>query len=218
MNFLPVIKNAQLFDGISDAEIQEVLDCLDSKTQSYKKDEYILKIGDSVSSIGLMLKGNALIVKEDFWGNRNIVSDIKEGQTFAETFACVINAEMSVNVIAQTDCTVLFLNIERVLTACSSACIHHSKIIRNLLLDISSKNIMINEKLTHMGQRTTRAKLLSYLSWQAQKQGGSEFDIPFSRQQLADYLSVDRSGLSSELCKMRDEGLLLFNKNHFKLL
>ena len=100
---------------------------------------------------------------------------------------------------------------------CPSACSHHSRIIRNLLGELAEKNLRLNEKLTHMGQRTTRAKLMSYFSAEAQRRGSYEFDIPFSRQQLADYLGVERSGLSMELGKMRDEGLLDFHKSHFLL-
>ena len=111
----------------------------------------------------------------------------------------------------------MFLNVKRVLTVCPSACEHHSRIIRNLLSELAEKNLRFSEKLTHMGQRTTRAKLLSYFSAEAQKRGTYEFDVPFSRQQLADYLAVERSGLSLELGKLRDEGLIEFHKSHFVL-
>ena len=118
---------------------------------------------------------------------------------------------------AESAVTVMFLHISLVLSVCPSACSHHSRIIRNLLGELAEKNLRLNEKLTHMGQRTTRAKLMSYFSAEAQRRGGYEFDIPFSRQQLADYLGVERSGLSLELGKMRDEGLLDFYKSHFLL-
>ena len=121
------------------------------------------------------------------------------------------------SIIAETPVTVLLLNIKRVLNMCPFACAHHSRIIRNLLGELAEKNLRFGEKLTHMGQRTTRGKLLSYLSAEAQRLGRYEFDIPFSRQQLADYLAVERSGLSLELGKMRREGLLDFQKNHFVL-
>ena len=113
--------------------------------------------------------------------------------------------------------TAMFLNVQRILTVCPSACTHHSRIIRNLLGELAGKNLRFSEKLTHMGQRTTRAKLMSYFSAEAQRLGKYEFDIPFSRQQLADYLGVERSGLSLELGKMRGEGLLDFHKSHFVL-
>ena len=143
--------------------------------------------------------------------------ELRNNQTFAAAFACAPGAVLNVSVVAQTPVTVMFLNVRRILSVCTSACSHHSRIIRNLLGELADKNLMLSEKVSHMGQRTTRAKVMSYLSAQAQKSGAYEFDIPFSRQQLADYLAVERSGLSVELCKMRDEGLLEFHKSHFVL-
>ena len=164
-----------------------------------------------------MLAGSTLIVQEDIWGNRNILSKTGPGQTFAEVFACAPGAVLNVSVEAESAVTVMFLRVRRVLSVCPSACSHHSRIIRNLLGELAEKNLRLNEKLTHMAQRTTRAKLMSYFSAEAQRRGGYEFDIPFSRQQLADYLGVERSGLSMELGKMRDEGLLDFHKSYFLL-
>ena len=158
-----------------------------------------------------------LVIQEDIWGNRNLLSRAGPGQTFAAAYACAPGSVLNVSIIAETPVTVLLLNIKRVLNMCPSACAHHSRIIRNLLGELAEKNLRFGEKLTHMGQRTTRGKLLSYLSAEAQRLGRYEFDIPFSRQQLADYLAVERSGLSLELGKMRREGLLDFQKNHFVL-
>lgn len=173
--------------------------------------------GDTVESIGLVLSGSVLIIQEDIWGNRQILSKAGPGQTFAAAFACAPGAVLNVSVVAQTPVTVMFLNVKRILTMCTAACSYHSRVIRNLLGELARYNLLLGEKVSHMGQRTTRAKLMSYLSNQAQKCGAYEFDIPFSRQQLADYLAVERSGLSVELCKMRDEGLLEFHKRHFVL-
>lgn len=211
------IRTSRLFSGIAEEELGGMLRCLDAKSVEFPKGAYILRSGDTVESLGLMVSGTAFIIQEDFWGNRNILSSIEQGQCFAETFACAPGAILNVSVVTQSQSTVLFLNVKRILTICPSACAHHSRIIRNLLSDLASKNLRFNEKVTHLGQRTTRAKLLSYLSAEAQRHSSADFDIPFSRQQLADYLSVERSGLSLELCKMRDEGLLEFNKNHFIL-
>lgn len=211
------IRTSCIFSGIAQEELEAVLHCLDAKTMEFPKGAYILRSGDTVEALGLMVSGNAFIIQEDFWGNRNILSSIEPGQCFGETFACAPGAVLNVSVVTQSQASVLFLNVKRILTMCPSTCAHHSRIIRNLLSDLASKNLRFNEKVTHLGQRTTRAKLLSYLSTEAQRHNSAEFDIPFSRQQLADYLSVDRSGLSLELCKMRDEELLEFHKNHFLL-
>lgn len=216
-DFLPVIRSSSLFSGISEEELTAMLSCLNTREESFPKDTFLLRAGDTAESIGLVLSGSVLVVQEDIWGNRNILSKAGPGQTFAAAYACAPGSLLNVSVLAETPVTAMFLNVKRVLNVCPSACEHHSRIIRNLLGELAEKNLRFGEKLTHMGQRTTRAKLMSYFSAEAQWLGTYEFDIPFSRQQLADYLAVERSGLSQELGKMRREGLLDFHKSHFIL-
>ena len=215
--FLPVIRSSSLFSGISETELAAMLSCLETRAERFPKDTFLLRTGDTAESIGLVLSGSVLVVQEDIWGNRNILSKAGPGQTFAAAYACAPGSLLNVSVLAETPVTAMFLNVKRVLNVCPSACEHHSRIIRNLLGELAEKNLRFREKLTHMGQRTTRAKLMSYFSAEAQRLGTYEFDIPFSRQQLADYLAVERSGLSLELGKMRSEGLLDFHKSHFIL-
>ena len=216
-DFLSVIRASQLFSGISEDELTAMLTCLDTRQTNFPKDTFLMRVGDTADSIGLLLEGSALIIQEDIWGNRNILSKAGTGQTFAAAYACAPGSVLNVSVVAETPVTAMFLNVGRVLNVCPSACSHHSRIIRNLLGELAEKNLRFSEKLTHMGQRTTRAKLMSYFSAEAQRLGKYEFDIPFSRQQLADYLAVERSGLSLELGKMKNDGLLDFHKNHFVL-
>lgn len=215
--FLPVIRSSSFFSGISETELTAMLSCLETREERFPKDTFLLRTGDTAESIGLVLSGSVLVVQEDIWGNRNILSKAGPGQTFAAAYACAPGSLLNVSVLAETPVTAMFLNVKRVLNVCPSACEHHSRIIRNLLGELAEKNLRFGEKLTHMGQRTTRAKLMSYFSAEAQRLGTYEFDIPFSRQQLADYLAVERSGLSLELGKMRSEGLLDFHKSHFIL-
>ncbi len=216
-DFLPVIAASRLFSGVSAEELPAVLACLGAEKREYPKDDFLLRAGDTAEAIGLVLAGSVLVIQEDIWGNRNILSKAGPGQTFAAAFACAPGSMLNVSVAAETPVSAMFLNVARVLNLCPSACAHHSRIVRNLLGELAEKNLRFSEKLTHMGQRTTRAKLMSYLSAEAQRLGKYEFDIPFTRQQLADYLAVERSGLSLELGKMRAEGLLEFRKNHFVL-
>ena len=216
-DFLPVIRSAQLFSGVSEDELTAMLSCLKAEKRDFPKEDFVLRSGDTADSIGLALAGTVLVIQEDIWGNRNILSKAGPGQTFAAAYACAPGSVLNVSVVAETPVTALFLNVKRILNVCPSACAHHSRIIRNLLSELAEKNLRFNEKLTHMGQRTTRSKIMSYLSSEAQRLGKYEFDIPFSRQQLADYLAVERSGLSLELGKMRSEGLLDFHKSHFVL-
>ena len=215
--FLSLLKRTALFNGIDEAEIEAMLGCLGAKAEDFNKGEYLLRVGESPESLGLLLSGSVLVVQEDYWGNRNIRARIMPGQVFAESFACVPGAVMDVSVLTDEQSRVLWLNVGRVLHTCPTACSHHSRMIRNLLSDLATNNLRTNEKLTHISRRTTREKLLSYLSAEAQRQGKSEFSVPFNRQQLADYLSVERSAMSAELSKMQKDGLLSVEKNRFSL-
>ena len=213
--FFPVLHTAALFSGISDDELAVMLSYLGARIDTFPKGSRLLRAGEQVEEVGLVLAGSALIVQEDIWGNRNILSKSGPGQTFAAAYACAPGSVLNVSVSAETPVIAMFLNVKRVLNICPSACEHHSRIIRNLLGVLAEKNLHLEGKLTHTGQRTTRAKLMSYLSAEAQRLEKYEFDIPFSRQQLADYLAVERSGLSLELGKLRREGLIDFHKSHF---
>ena len=188
-DFLPVLCSSPLFFGISAEEASAMLSCLQAEKKDFPKEAFLLHAGDTAESIGLILSGSILVIQEDIWGNRNILSKAGPGQTFAAAYACAPVSVLNVNVFAETPVT-LFLNVKRILNVYPSACTHHSRIIRNLLSDLAEKNLRFSEKLTHMSQRTTRDKLMSYLSAEAQRLGTYEFDIPFSRQQLADYLGA----------------------------
>ena len=215
--YLDVIKSSRLFRDIDDGEIEAMLACLSVSSRNYDKNEFILRAGERTRSIGLVLEGRVHIIKEDFLGNRNIISEARAGDIFAESYACVPGAPLEVSAAAAEPASIMFMDVSRVLTVCGSACAFHARLMRNLLAVLAEKNLKFSEKLTYMTQRSTRRKLLSYLSAESVRRGAREFDIPFDRQQLADYLSVDRSALSGELSKMRAEGLLDYRKNRFIL-
>lgn len=217
IEYMSLLKRTALFGGIDLAEIESMLGCLGAKTEDFCKGAYILRVGDSPEALGLLLTGSVLIVEEDYWGNRNIRARIIPGQVFAEAFACVPGAVMDVSVLTDEPSQVLWLNVGRVLHTCPTACSHHSRMIRNLLSDLAANNLHASEKLTHISRRSTREKLLSYLSSEARRQGKSAFTIPFNRQQLADYLSVERSAMSAELSRMHKDGLIAAEKNQFTL-
>lgn len=214
--YINIIKKSLLFNGINENELNSMIECLSPKYKAYNKGEFILQAGDKICNIGLVLLGSVHIIKEDFWGNTNIVTKLCSGEFFGETYACT-TTEIGVNVISIESSEILFLNINKVLNTCSSACKFHSRLIQNLLSIISQKNILLTKKLEHMSKRTTKEKLLSYLFEEYLKNNSEYFQIPFNRQQLADYLSVDRSAMSNELCKLRDEGIISFYKNQFCL-
>lgn len=212
-----LLSKSSLWQGISNEEQKAMLACLNARNAHYPKGQTILHRGSIADAIGFVLAGQALVVQEDFWGNRNLLACLVPGQLFAESFACAFGTPLTVDVIAQAQCEILWLDVGKVLRTCSASCSYHNQLIRNLISALAEKNLYLNEKLTHMGQRSTRDKLLSYLSFQAQRCGASDFVIPLNRQQLADYLGVERSAMSLALCKLRDEGKLTFSKNHFSL-
>jgi len=216
--YLDVIKKSTLFNKIEYNNIQDILNRLFTSKKSYKKGEYIINNGDINSNIGIVLSGKVHIIKEDFWGNKNILSEISESELFGESYACSFSKPINVNAVAIQDCTILLINIGNILNICHYEHSFHIQLIQNLIKVLADKNLMLTNKIEHITQRTIRNKLLSYLSYEAQKQNNFCFDIPFNRQELADYLSVDRSALSNELCKLRNENIIKFNKNHFILL
>ncbi len=214
--YLQTLHSSKLFYGITEEEIEKMLSCLKGVKKEYEKDEFIYHQGETTSSAGIILSGNILVIEEDIWGNRNIISRLGAAETFGLAYSTP-SFPLNVSVVADTTVSILFIDMKGILTVCSSACTYHTRLIRNLVGELAEKNLKLSEKLTHITQRSTRAKLMSYLSSLAQKKGKYEFDIPFSRQELADYLAVERSGLSSEMARMQKEGLIEYNKNHFIL-
>ena len=215
--YLFILRNSPFFQGMTEEEILSVLHCVNATVQSKKKDEYILRVGDSTESMGLVLRGSVLVLQEDLWGHRNIMHRIGPGEYFAEPFAATASSVLNVSVVADEDSEIMLLNMERFLKTCPHACAHHGRMVRNLVSVMAKRVLDLNEKLTHMAKRSTREKLLSYLSAESMRQGKLAFTIPYDRQQLADYLSVERAAMSVELGKLQKEGLLKTNRNYFEL-
>ena len=216
--YIPVLKRTKLFSGVGEEDIASLLSCLGARKKEYKKGEYILREGEHISDIFILVEGKIHIQKDDYWGNRSILSVISVGEMFGEGYAAPESGALLNDVVAVEDSSVIFFDVKRILTTCSSACRFHNMIVQNMFFAISDKNRRLVQKLGHMSGRTTRAKLISYLSEEAKRQVSSSFTVPFNRQQLADYLCVDRSAMSNELCKMRDEGMIRFGKSRFELL
>lgn len=216
--YIPILKLTNLFAGIGEDEIFGMLGCLQAKLQSYKRGEYVFRQGEHISHITVLVEGNLHIQKDDYWGNRSIISIIRAGEMFGEAYIAPDSGALLNDVVAVEDSTVIFFDVRKILTTCPSACRFHTLVVQNLFFAISEKNRKLLRKLGHMSKRSTREKLISYLSEEAKRHNSGTFTIPFNRQQLADFLSVDRSAMSNELCKMRDEGLLEFEKNKFRLL
>ena len=207
-----------LFQGASPQEIAEMLRCLVAERRRFAKGEQIYRTGDVVASLGMVLSGSVLVERVDLWGNVTVLDSIGPGHIFAEAYACACGEPLMVDVAAAGPAEVLFLNMDRVLRTCPHACAHHNQLVRNLLTISAQKNLNLSRKIFHTSAKSIRGRLLAYLSDQAIRSGGRSFAIPFDRQQLADYLNVDRSALSHELGKMQREGLLRVRKNRFDLL
>ena len=216
--FVPVLKRAKLFAGVGDEDIISMLSCLGARLRTYKKSEYVLRQGEHLSDILVLAEGSLHIQRDDYWGNRSILGHIGVGEIFGEAYVAPESGTLLNDVVAIENSSVFFFDVKRVVSTCSSTCRFHTMVVQNLFFAISEKNRNLVQKLDYISRRTTREKLISYLSEEAKKQSSANITIPFNRQQLADYLSVDRSAMSNELCKMRDEGLLEFEKNRFKLL
>ena len=217
-SYISILKRTQIFSGVGADEIEPMLSCLGARLGEFGKGEYVIRQGECISDIVVLVEGNLHIQKDDYWGNRSILGRIAVGEMFGEAYVAPQSGAVLNDVVAVEKSTVIFFDVRRILTTCSSACRFHQMVIQNIFFSISEKNRKLVQKLGHMSKRSTREKLISYLSEEAKKQNSSEFTIPFNRQQLADFLSVDRSAMSNELCKMRDDGMIEFYKNNFKLL
>jgi len=215
--YLSVLRICPFFIGLEDQEILSILRCMNASIASKSQDSYIFRAGDSTDVMGLVVSGSTLIIQEDLWGHRNILSKCYAGDFFGEPYAAKHGAILNISVVANEDSEILFLNINRLLVTCPTACDHHQKLIRNLVSVLANKILIFNDKITHISKRSTRDKLLSYLSSESMKQSSLSFDIPFDRQQLADFLCVERAAMSVEISKLQKEGLLTTNRNHFEL-
>ena len=212
------LANTLLFRGMEPSDIDEMLGCLLAKERTYKKGEIIFPEGSPTEQIGVVLTGRVVIELGDVWGNNNVLSSIGPGGVFAEAYACVPGEPLMVNVTAAEDTEALLLNIKRVLEPCSKVCPYHVRLVRNLLALCAGKNLQLSRRVLHTGPKSIRKRLLSFFSECIKRTGSYSFDIPYNRQQLADYLSVERSALSNELSIMQRDGLIRYEKNHFDVM
>jgi len=216
--FCNYLHESPLFAGISKNCIPAMLGCLGARTLECKKGSAIISIGDRAENLGVVLNGKIQMVNLDYYGNRSIVAEMESSQVFGEVFACSDIAVMPVDIVASEDSSVLLLNARRITQVCTNACSFHRQIIFNLLKIVAAKGLMFGQKINVVSKRTTREKLLTYLGTVAEQEGDDTFTIPYNRQELADYLEVDRSGLSSEIGKMCKEGIIRCHRSNFTLL
>ena len=212
------LSNTQLFRGIREDEIRTMLPCLNAREKRFRKDSIIYHAGEPVTNIGLVENGSVNIVVNFYWGSRGIFGHIGKGDIFAQNYAAIPGKELNCDIVVSEDSEILFIDMDNLLTTCEKRCQHHRRLIHNLVRISAIKSMSLSSRMMHIAPKSIRERLLSYLSEQAAENGSAHFIIPFSRQQLADYLSVDRSALSNELSKMQRDGLIQYKKNEFTLL
>jgi CRP-like cAMP-binding protein len=214
-NYFNSLYKVSLFKGIAEDNLSKLLSCLKAHTKKYDKDEFIAHEGDDVTEMGIVLSGRIIIVREDIFGNRNILSDLSEGDLFAEVLVSAHTEKMPVSVIVTEKCEIMFINYSSVINVCANSCGQHRLLVDNMITVLANKNIALGRKIEHLSKKTTREKLISYLTEQSHNSKEKSFSIPFNRQELADYLNVERSAMSNELSKLKKEGILSFCKSVF---
>jgi len=217
-NHVFALRHSVLFEGLSDEEMTKLCTCLSARERVIPKDGFVFHAGDNVGAVYCLLSGCVHILDEDYWGNRSIVETMTADTLFGEAYVFSGAISHIVSVMAAEVSVVLEIDPDRLFESCANHCDCHNRLARNALLIISKKIVRLTEKLGHVMRRTMREKLLSYLSLCAQREKSSTFLIPYSRQQLADYLCVDRSALSHEMSRLQKEGLIQYRKNRFILL
>ena len=212
------LSRCPLFEGVEREEARAMLQCMQARTVSVGRGEAVLREDAPAEHVGILLEGGVQVVRDDFLGNRTIRTAVQPGELFGETFACAGVRRLPVSVEAVEPSRVLLLRLDRVIQTCPSACAFHNRVVLNLLRVMAQKNLQLSQKLEITSRRTTRDKLMAYLTAQARRVGSDHFRIPFDRQGLADYLGVDRSALSAEIGKLRREGVLESERSDFRLL
>ena len=217
-DFFDILRECPLFDRIGDESLKEMLGCLNAKERSYKKGDAVFAEGDKAKYLGIVLEGSVQLVRVDYYGNRSILTNIEPPQLFGEAFACAGLKSLPVDAVAAADTKILLLDAQRIARPCGNACPCHGQTILNLLHIVAKKNLVLHQKIEITSKRSTREKLMTYLLLQAKKAKSHTFTVPYDRQELADYLEVDRSGLSAEISKLRNEKVLECRRSTFTLL
>ncbi|KGP74762.1 transcriptional regulator [Desulfosporosinus sp. Tol-M] len=215
--YLPVLSKTSLFQNVEANDLNTMLGCLQPKLSEFKKNSFIAIAGNPFESMGILLKGEAALIKENAAGNRMIMAILKPGEIFGESAVFSRKSVWPTTVVAQETCTVMFLAKQKILGECANLCSWHRKIIENMLKDISDKTLMLNKKLEYLSMKSMRGKLSSFLLGQYKINGSLTFMLPMKRNELADYLNVSRPSMSREMCRMRDEGVIDFHLSSIQI-
>lgn len=213
-----LLLNIALFSGIIESDMLLLLQCFGIKTKSYRKGSIVVPFGTRVTSIGIVLSGSVDVFREDSAGGRFLVKKLHVNSIFSEDLVCSGVKESPFSIIAGNKCEVLFLPYEKIVSPCDKACSYHKQLVKNILKVVSENNLLLNLKIDILGKRTIREKLLTYLKTQSKNQGSSQFNVSFNRNELSEFLCVDRAAMCRELSNMRNDGLIRYSKNYFEFL
>lgn len=212
------ISACKIFKNIDLSTLTEMMSCLNPSLMSYEKNETIVSAGDPFTGIGLVVEGEVLVTQELFTGERSVMTTLTKNAIFGEVPAFVKPYVWPATVVSRTNSRILFISPEKAIKTCRHACSGHKQLIENILEIIAYKALNLNRKIAYLSIRTLRGKLSAYLLSISKMKGGDYFEIEMNRQELADFFNVARPSLSRELSKMKEEGLIDFDKNLFKIL
>lgn len=212
-----IIRMCELFSGLSETELIRFLNCSKSRVVKFEKGETVFMAGGEANNAGVVLSGRVYLENNDFLGNKSIVTEFTQGRCFGESYAFAPITELPFNIVAKENSEILIFDIKRLTNPCEKRCVCHEYLTNNLLRTMAKKHCELNDKISHLTKRSTREKLISYLSEQSKKQKSLSVNVPFNRQELADYLAVERSAMSKELARMQKEGIIEYKGNHFIL-
>lgn len=215
--YLSKIKKSPLFFGITETELLKMLKCFNARIKKFETGDMIIRQGDLISKIYIIIDGVVNIEKDSYWGRRIIVQKLYDYNNIALSLVASKIAESTINAVCAKNSTIMIMDFTRCSTMCENACNHHVALIQNMFKILSKENIELLEKIENISQKSIRDKLLTYFSNESIKHKSSSFEIKFNRQELADYLNIDRSAMSFELSKMKSDGIIEFNKNKFIL-
>lgn len=215
--YISVIEKSKLFYGIKQDEIILLLQCLAPQIRGYSKNEFIINSGEAIDAFGLVLEGEAMVLKESADGNRVVMTVVKQGDLFGEMFVFSSRKKWPVTVRVQNSCKILFLKNSDLIARCGNNCSWHVTMLQNFMRVISDKSLMLNKKVEYLSIKSLRGKISTYLFEQYENSKGNTLILPLKRNELADFLNVSRPSMSREMCAMRDEGIIEFHLSTFKI-
>lgn len=215
--YIKILNQCPLFANINEADLLKMLECLGARVEMFDKKYTVIAEGNPAKYIGVVLSGSVQMIRSDYYGNRSLISELGASEVFGEAFACAEIETVPLTVAANEPCEIMLIDCGHILHTCEKHCVFHQQLIYNLMKDLANKALLFHQKIEIISKRTTREKLMTYLTIYSKRVNKKSFDIPFDRQELADYLEVERSGLSAEIGKLKREGIIDCEKNHFEL-